>query len=77
MYILSEYLKIILELASYVMAKLNGTSKNICRLSCLLTNEISHEQKHIPIGKEEVKFSLSIDNLSIYLVNPMDSLKNY
>ena len=34
------------------------------------------EQKHIPIGKEEVKFSLSTGNLCVYLVNLMESLKN-
>ena len=33
------------------------------------------EHKHIPIGKE-VKFSLSTGNLSVYLVNLMESLKN-
>ena len=45
MYIFSDYLKIILELASYLMVKLNGTSKDICRLSCLLTNKISQGTK--------------------------------
>ena len=37
--------------------------------------KLGKEQKHIPIGKEEVKFSLFTDNLIIYLVNPMESLK--
>ena len=77
MYILSDYLKIILELASYLMVKWNGTCKDICTLSCLLTNEIRQGTKAYTNWKRRSKILFIHDNLSIYLVNPMDSLKNY